>query len=110
MLSWAQLYEAHEPWIRNAGQSKQQTDHRSVANQYMTFAEDPLHNFHLVATSGEVTLPWKLVEGESLAATESLGAEVLIDRNMIGPQGFLKPEDRPQPVGIHVAQQWAGRA
>ena len=41
ILSWAQLYEVHEPWIRLAGSSKIQPEHRTVANQYMTFAEDP---------------------------------------------------------------------
>ena len=78
-----------------------------MASRHLTFAEDPFHNFHLVATRGEVTLPWKLVERDSLVATKSLGVEVLIDKNMVGASDFLKPEGRPQPQGIYVAPQWA---
>ena len=41
---------------------------------------------------------------------ESMGDEVMLDRGDIGATGFVTDGDKPRPVGVHVAPEWAQEA
>ena len=61
LLTWAQLWQIHAPWARDAGPGTHKAEERRVKDAYLSFAEANFGNMHLVRTRGEVTEPWAAV-------------------------------------------------
>ena len=61
---------------------------------------------HLVVTRGQVYLAEKMVEADSLLMTESMGAELQVDRELMRAHGMATASERaPKAAPMNVAPE-----
>ena len=105
LLRWAQLDAGHKSWTAIAVPAATM-DERTSHDAFLAMGEHPQENMHLTVTRGSVFLPFRAVEADALMLTDSLGAELDVDRDALRPSGLARAHDvQPKARPMNVAPE-----